>query len=345
MDWPRFLRFLLVATGAFGSALYAFILILDPYQNVPFSPDLPRAPISQNQRFAYPAIARSPDFEGLIVGTSTVRLLDPSRLSAMADVRFANLAMNSATAFEQQKIYRLFARHHPRMRYLVLGLDETWCTRSQHIERYTFRDFPEWMYDDDRYNDLLYLFNDKALENAVRMLQFLGGRRAPKYGRDGYFEFTKDFGPWDAVKVSKRLFGSGVSAINAAPVNPTRLQPLWKFTLMDTLGHLVGSAPKAARILLLFPPLHARYIERRAELLSECKGRVEVLAEANKNVEVLDYMYVSEMTRKDENYWDPVHFTRNIAEVIENDIAVLIRGDEQVSMHARVYGRGLELGD
>ena len=58
MGAQQFLCWLLRTSAALGSALYAFILILDPYQDVPFSPPLPRAPISTNQRFSYAALAR-----------------------------------------------------------------------------------------------------------------------------------------------------------------------------------------------------------------------------------------------------------------------------------------------
>ena len=98
MPWSQFIRWVMFAVVAFGGILYGAILILDPYQNVPFSPSLNRAPVSTNQRFAYPALARDPIFDSAIIGTSTTRLLDPARLSSFLDARFVNLSMNSATA-------------------------------------------------------------------------------------------------------------------------------------------------------------------------------------------------------------------------------------------------------
>lgn len=339
MDWPRFLRFLLVATGAFGSALYAFILILDPYQNVPFSPDLPRAPISQNQRFAYPAIARSPDFEGLILGTSTARLIDPERLGQPSGARFANLAMNSATAYEQVRMHELFLRHHPHMKYLVFVIDETWCNRAKLIERYTFRDFPEWMYDENPYNDLLYMFNDKALENSARMLELLLGAREPRYRRDGYRNFTLDFGTWNEAAVMKRLYADGPAEIPVAGVEPAYQHSQWHFSLLLDLAAVIKSTPASARVVLLFPPLHAAYIAPRAELLAECKGRVQALIAHDRRSEILDYMYVSALTRNDANYWDPIHINRDVAAVIERDLSALFSELPPGSPYARHYGQ------
>jgi hypothetical protein len=335
MDWHRYIRFLTISAVIFGLALYAFILVLDPYQNVPFSPTLSRAPVSSNQRFAYPALARDPRFDGLILGTSTARLIDPARISQAIGAELANLAMNSATAYEQERMLDVFHRHHPQMKFLILGVDETWCNRAERIERYTFRAFPEWMYDDNRFNDLVYLFNDKALENSVRMLEFLVGERTPKYRHDGYADFTADFGRYDPDVVTTRLFKGPAVEIQDAEILPTRTHSDWNFPLLGTLARVIERMPATARIVLLFPPLHAHYLVRRAELLSECKGRIETLAAADNRTRILDYMFVSNLTRDSSNYWDPVHFTAPVARLLEKDIGAVLLGHQPPSSIAR----------
>lgn len=339
MDYARILRRLLLFAALFAGVLYAFILVLDPYQNVPFSPDLPRAPIATNQRFSYPAVARDPRFDGLIMGTSTSRLLDPARLGELTGARFANLAMNSATAYEQRRIHELFVRHHPGMRYLVLGVDEVWCTRATDVPRYTFRAFPEWMYDDQPWNDLGYLFNDKALEDAVRMLELLLGQREPKYRRDGYRDFTADFPPWDAAAVARRIYGQGSTRVPDLPVMPSRSQPGWRFAQLDVLAGILDATPGATTVALVFPPLHAHYIARLPEVFAECKGRVLDLVALHDNVVVLDYLYVNALTREDRNYWDPLHFARAVSVRMESDIAAALRGREPRSDHVRTLAR------
>lgn len=49
-----------------------FIVIMDPHDHVFFSPPFVRALINTNQRFSYPALARSERFDSLVIGTSTV---------------------------------------------------------------------------------------------------------------------------------------------------------------------------------------------------------------------------------------------------------------------------------
>lgn len=339
MNWARYTRRLLGIAGVIAVALYSFILVLDPYQNVPFSPEFDRAPIATNQRFSYPAVARDPNFDALVMGTSTSRLLDPQSLGVLTGARFANLAMNSATAYEQQRIHELFVRHHPDLRYLVLGIDEVWCTRKPDPDPYTFRAFPEWMYDENRWNDLFYLFNDKALEEAVRMLELILGFREPKYRPDGYRDFTADFPPYDAAAVAKRLYKRAPRGTPTAAVLPTRARKAWRYPLLNDLATLLADTPEGTRIVLFFPPLHAHYLERQAETFAECKGRVLELAAARPGLAVLDYLHVSPLTLDDDNYWDPLHFTRGVSQIIEQDVAAALVDGVPTSAHVRIQSR------
>src|SRR4051812_20626289 len=93
-------RFLLTAVGSavgLATAMFAFVAIVDPWDILPLSPQLDRAQVTSNQRFAYPTLARSPAFDSAVFGSSAVRLLRPALLNEQFGGRFVNLAMNAAT--------------------------------------------------------------------------------------------------------------------------------------------------------------------------------------------------------------------------------------------------------
>ncbi len=326
MQWQRYIGVLLASLSAMGLAIYAFILVLDPYMDVPFSPALARAPVSTNQRFAYPALARLPQFDSAVVGTSTMRLLDPQQLDAALGTHVVNLAMNSATPYEQARLFEVFLRHHPQPRLVVLGNDGTWCNRKPDPANYTFRAFPEWMYDDHRWNDLLYLFNDKALEDAVRMAELLTGRREAKYRLDGYRDFTRDFGRYDPLAVHRRLYKSRAGRDAGQNTEPSLTRPDWRYPLLPAMRNLLAQLPPTTRIVLLYPPVHRHYLENMSANLAECKGRSAALLADLPNLVTLDYLQVSALTSSDSNFWDAVHTTDAIARVIENDLAAVVLG-------------------
>ena len=223
--WRAFLATLAGAAGGLGRLLAAFIVVSDPHDHLALSPDWPRVPINPNQRFSYPAIARSGRFDSLVVGTSTARMLRPATLGEAFGGRFANLSMNSATAYEQYRIAEVYLRHHPRPRAVVIGVDRVWCERGEHYERYTFREFPEWLYDDDPWNDLRHLFNLGTLEQAIRHLEYWLGRREPRYGDDGYHNFLPSAAEYDLERARELLYGAGGARPRAAPATAVEPSP------------------------------------------------------------------------------------------------------------------------
>src|SRR5262245_46137750 len=99
--WLRFVRIFL---GAFLGALALgalFILLVDPYDVVPFSLPIERPLVEGNQRLAYPRLIKSKRFDSIIVGSSTARSLDPEQLNGPFGARFANLATAGGLAGEQ----------------------------------------------------------------------------------------------------------------------------------------------------------------------------------------------------------------------------------------------------
>lgn len=333
MRFDTWLRVVLVGGGVLGALIYGFILVIDPYQVVPFAPALPRAPISTNQRFSYPAIARSSAFDSAVIGTSTMRLIDPARLAVGSGARFANLAMNSATAYEQARMLELFMRHHPEARALVIGNDGTWCNRRPDVPQYTFRAFPEWMFDDAPWNDLLYLFNDKALEDAVRMAEYLAGRREAKYRPDGYRDFTLDFGPRDPRAAHARLFKARARPAERGDAAPRLEHPAWRFPLLDQLAARINALPADTRVLLVYPPVFDHYLQTMAVSMGECKARAARLLAGRRELVTLDYMRPTALTQDEDNFWDAVHTTREVARMLEEDISAVWRGEAPPSPH------------
>jgi hypothetical protein len=322
--WCGHFRMMLLTALCLAGALYAFILVLDPYQNVPFSPDFERAPIDTNQRFSYPAIARRADLDSAVFGTSTTRLLDPRHLDRFSGARFANLSMNGATAWEETQLFMLFNRHHPRARHLVFGIDTVWCEPGTSYEETTFRTFPRWMYDEDPWNDLLYLFDDKALENAVRQLEFLRGERRAKYEPNGYRDFVPDLGVWSLERARAAIYGRADFDPATAPPAPegwpSLREPGLRYPTHALMQRMLAAAPRDAQKILVLVPYHVQFLRNDAVRMTECKGRLVEIAAGQPNTHVVDFMIPSELTARDEHYWDVLHYSTGVAREIERMI-------------------------
>lgn len=320
--WRSYWRTAMGTAAGAVAVLWLAIALVDPYGSVFFAPDLLRAPVATNQRFSFPMLARDPRFDSAVAGTSTMRLMRPVVLNRLFDASFANLSMNSGTAYEQSEILRLFAQARERPKVLILGLDVVWCERGETLTKFTPRPFPPWLYDEDPLNDLLHLFHPKAVEHAGQQLGFLLGLTPPRRGLDGYTRFVPPKSEYDLDLVRNRIYRQSepkpIEPVEPPVDIPAEVRAEWRYPALPLLDETLGRFPTATRKVLIFTPYHVYGQPRRgseqAALWDECKRRVATLARAHANTVVLDFMIPSEITRYDTNYWDVLHYTTEVAD-------------------------------
>lgn len=326
-QWRGFARTLVAVLVTVTGALYLFVLVIDPYDTVPFSPDLERVPVDGIQRLFHPMLAKRSSFDSAVIGNSNIRLLKPEQLNAVLGGTFANLGMNAASSWEQLQMFRLFRRHHQEIGTVIFGLDYLWCIAGwadqYFVGSVTAADFPDWIYDDSPWNDLPPL-NIPVLTHAWRQMLASAGLSEYEPGLDGYTVFTKPMTEYDLDKARTEIYG-GSEPKSKQPVDPPvamsgaeRAQ--LAYPALDRLETMLSELGPETRKIMLFVPYH-RYFQaapgsREAVVWDECKSRVVALASAQANAYVLDFMIESDITTADKNYWDAKHYTVPVAELI-----------------------------
>ena len=312
---------LLAALGLVG-VLYAFVAVVDPWDTLPLSPPLPRAPISSNARFSFPALARSARFDAVILGTSTARLLQPAQLDQAFGARFANLAMNSATAWEQTQLLAVFLRAHPHPKAVIIAIDAAWCGAS--AERLTPRPFPAWMYRPNLWPAYREMLTPYAIQEAANQFAVMTRLKRRRYGLDGYTSFVPPDAAYDAARVDAAFDRwPATDQTPAAPEEPVDMPAL------PLLAPALRAIPPGARVVLFFPPTqqeqHGAPGSRTARRWAACKDAVASLPGAT----VLDFMIPSPITVERGNYWDPLHYRASVAA----RVSALLAGAEGAEMH------------
>ncbi len=321
--WKRFAG-LAVAAGAGAFALLlAIAAIADPY-GLRAAPGRPPGPImDSNQRFVYPQIVRSRVYDSAVFGTSTLRLLDPQRLDRAFGGRFANLAMNAATPWEQVQAADLFLRELAMPRTLIFGIDRTWCEADADApgKRITFRSFPPWLYDEVTAGDWLRLANFQTVEIALRHAAHKVGLMPERMRNDGFEVFTPPEAAYDLARARGHIWGAaGPPAkppVPAAPAAPVDAMPDAPFPALRWLDALLESAPPATGIMLVLPPVHVAAQAQGAATAREeaCKARLAAIADRH-GVLLVDFRYATPLTVEDSNYWDPLHVRLPVAEEV-----------------------------
>ena len=320
--WARFLRLLLAFAAVPVAVAYAFIALVDPWGMLPLSPPLPREAVTTNQRFSYPMIARDPRFDSIVVGTSTSRLLRPAMLDEAFGARFANLAMNSGTAWEQSEMLALFTRSRAAPRVVLVGLDQEWCD-SGPLRRLTPRPFPAWMYGDNLWRGYGEILNPFAAEEAGKQALAMLGLARARYGRDGYANFLPDDARYDAARAA-----AGLVPPPAAPAAAEA--PAFAFAPLALLAERLAALPAETRVVLFFVPYHvsaqAQPGSAEAQRWAACRTAVARIAAARPGTVVADFMIPSPITREDTHYWDPLHYRIGIADRLARGLAEAAAG-------------------
>jgi hypothetical protein len=336
-DWRRMLRVQLATLLGALLAAAGFILLVDPYNVVPFSPPATRPIMDINQRYFYPGVIRSGRYDSFVLGTSTSRLLDPRELDQAFGGRFANLAMNAATAWEQVQIARLFLRLEGPPRTLILGVDAPWCDPDAAERSTTFRGFPEWMYDDNQWKDLLYLLNGKTLEIAGRLVGYWLGLRPPRMREDGYEIFVPPEAQYDLARARQHIWEGGPARRDPVvpPVVLSEAQrAALKFPALDWLDAYVGDLGSRSKVIISAMPVHisAQPLigSPEAAVERECLSRIGAIAQRHGAL-MIDWRIASPLTSEDANYWDRLHFRLPIASRIIQNLAEAARTQEDAA--------------
>lgn len=310
------------------AVLYAFVVVNDPWSALPLTLPLKRAPVTGNQRYSYPALARSPEFDSAVLGNSTSLLLRPEMLNPEFSARFVNLAIIAATPYEISSMMTVFTRAHPSPKVIIVGLDVGWCTTGEHYPHLTPRPFPEWMYHGSRwraYGEMLNLF---ALQEAGKEFGILTGLKKPEWQSNGRRDYLPPDSQYDAAQAEARLRAEGPSVPGGERAGPPAG---WRFPALEKLHQELSALPDSTRKVVFFVPYNRHLLvapdSDDAVVWSECKHRTAAMTAAIPNLVVADFMRPSPITNRDDNYWDPLHYRVGVADRLAIDLSKVAKGD------------------
>ncbi len=345
-DWNRFLA-LLIATAVGGLALlYLTVYLVDPYDVFSFSPDLDRVPVSSKRRHFTPGIARSPDFDSFIIGSSTVMLLNPNHLNTLLDAKIANLSLPAASPYEQLRIAELFSDYHETTNLVIVSIDEVWCD-IKGVGQYVDvgndaikekRHIQEWMYSSHFWQQLPPL-NKRIIKDTRKQLSHLLDLKNFSYQTNGYTDFTKNLAQkMTPTDIEIKLYGTSSIKFKLAQQPAVILSEAeiqnWLFPDIIQLEQWLTVLDPSTRKILLFPPYHhfrLAQIGSKDEIRwQECKKRVAKMSQTIPQVTVVDFMIHSSISNNDKNYWDSLHYTVDIADIIEQTLGqIMIKQDDK----------------
>ncbi|ATU71686.1 hypothetical protein SXCC_01767 [Gluconacetobacter sp. SXCC-1] len=324
--WRHFCACALATMLVAGCGLYLFIVTVDPWNVLPFSPPLARIPVTSNARYTMPALARDPQFDSVVLGTSTSRLMQPALLDRALGGHFLSMAMNSASPWEQGRVLDAFLRSHPAPRTVMIGVDAAWCHERPGSLTSPNRPWPEWMYGHPAWQGYLHMASLYALQEAANEFLWMTGHKAQRFGTDGYASFVPPDGTYDPARVQAAFAHWAPPDNTQAPPGMAQTPP----ASMRLLATMLARLPAGTLKILWFPPasatLHGMTGSIAAARLQACRLGVAALAARTPDAIALDFNHDSALTTERNNFWDPLHYRIPVAHRLVAAIAAALHG-------------------
>jgi len=320
--WGRWLATFVGALALGAAAIFALVLIVDPYDSGRVGLLGIKGVNDASPRTANASRARDPQFDSAVIGNSTGQLLKPEELSRLTGSRFVQLTVPGTGPREQLAIMDFFLRKHPKAGALVIVTDAAWCSRdpAQPLQH----PFPFWLYGESDLDFLGRLFSSRALSLTWRrVLLGLGLRR--RSAPDGYWNYEEN-GPqeFQPAIVPRDDGGSAPAKVNE------------DFPGVALLGDAIGKLPADLPVVLLAPPAYYTMIPRAGSLAAAeeqaCNAALRRLVAGRPRSNFIDYRVDNALTRERANFMDFGHYRAIIARKMEQGIAESIRLGEKAKI-------------
>lgn len=174
-----------------AAAITAVVWIIDPYFHFhkPFSFVSYRL---YNERYTNDGISRHFDYDTIITGTSMAQNFKPSEADALFGVKSVKETFSGAGFWELSNNLERALERNDRLKTVIWSVDFNSLIREKDYDVYG--EYPEYLYDDNPFNDVSYIFNKTIWYEGVlpNLLMTVMGKERDTL--DEYSAWDKELG-------------------------------------------------------------------------------------------------------------------------------------------------------
>ncbi|PWM79660.1 MAG: hypothetical protein DBY32_02000 [Phascolarctobacterium sp.] len=293
-----------------GSFFIATInIIVDPFFHY-------RKPLPQlfykldNERYQNDGILKHFDYDGIIIGTSMTQNFKTTEFNDLFNVKSIKVPFAGAYYKEiNDNLEKAFDSGH-NVKYVIRGLDYNKLISPKDEMRYALKDYPVYLYNDNIFDDISYIFNGEVVDRSIKMLK----NRIK--GQDGGITSFDKYSNWgDTYKFGTKYVLKGKKVYNK-PANIMSLTQSDKETIKANIEQNVTSLVKKhpeTTFYYFFTPYSIVYWAQLYE-----KGEISKQIEAEKyamelilkcpNIKLFSFNTMTNITMNLDNYKDSGHY-------------------------------------
>lgn len=300
-----------------GVALLTYIV--DPY----FHYHRPINGISYRlyeQQYINDGIARHFDYDAIIIGNSLSENMKTSQVDELFDCKSIKIPYSGAGYKELWGNIERALGYNPNVKKVFVIVDTEDAARDKDYVRYT--DYPEYLYDDNFWNDAEYLWNKDTLYRGTiyNLLMTITGRESTSFD-----EYSAKYGDTGADAITSLL----------KPIPEGEDIVIREYTEDDermVIDNVSENIVKVARehpdteFVLLYAPSSivkwARYYSKGevGYRLAVNKTTTEILLE-QENIFIYGFQDEFDLLCNLDNYQDTIHYTTEVCEYMMDRIA------------------------
>lgn len=259
-----------------------------------------------DERYMNDGIARHFSYEAIIAGTSIAENFKVSEVEELWGFTTIKQTAASATFYEQDGYVRRALKYNPDVKLVIRSLDATRLNTGIHDESYD--DIPKYLYDDNAFNDVRYLYNKDVIQKVTEVINYTRAGNATKdmdeygvwypyatYGREEVLKGLIDYSSFveDAVFTKE---DEEAIAINIEE------------NILKTARENPGT-----EFIFFIPPYSAAYWygilnTRQLSYTIEAYKLAAKLLLSEKNVKIYDFSDKVDITTNLDNYMDTLHY-------------------------------------
>lgn len=281
---------------------------------------------SGTQSYSNAGIAKSYDYDSIIIGSSMTENFRPSQMDELLGGRFVKLCVNGGTPFNHRQMMDMaFASRE--IRIVFYGLDAEGLT---HFYLTPKAEMPTYLYDGNLFNDTQYWFNKSVLARYIPSCLRTWGQSDPDQ-RDTMYSWGDTFAYGkDAVLRDVRITGQAVEQEPVAS-DPTLSQQ----SMLNVEYNIVPfiEAHPETEFIVFFPPYSlARWVQyyMRGTMNTHLNQKEAVIKRLlpYENVKIYDFHAEAGWITNLDHYVDTEHYGAHINEEIIERIA---RGENRIT--------------
>lgn len=314
-------RIVLITTFVALGVIAGITVFVDPFLHYHKPLSFLEYPLN-DERYEDDGIARHYEYDAVIAGTSTSENFKTSQFNELWNATTIKQTYPGGTYYEIGNGLKRALKYNKNVKYVLWGLDLTRINEEADCESYS--DLPEYLYDDNPFNDVSYVFNKDVVPKTLAVLNYTrSGQKTTSMDDYGVWYPWAEYGK-DKVLAGLIDYSGYTEEVSLSDADYVRIEQnisenIVKLALdnADTEFYIFYTPSSAAF-------WYGMYMTKQLDFQIDAEERATEILLKVPNIHLYGFADRTDITGNLDNYMDTLHYSH----LISNDMMDMIHEGE-----------------